>query len=226
MPYQQLYDLAYSPPGYPTCSAPAFAPVSSFYELTRASPYAQDLPRRDEAEAIVLQDRQATRGHFWPHGKGISGWAYVPQRSYIPQSPYNPVTILEYKVNGKVGILLSDACNRRFEGLEQRDDLAFTSIPGQKASLRILWPGYQQDFSCQFNVKDARKNVQSISVAKSAHEIACKTKKALDMYTLYTCNDAAWKIGPGHIGLNQLLLVRVVQVSKAGIQPVFCVSRL
>ncbi|KAF9650499.1 hypothetical protein BDM02DRAFT_1381798 [Thelephora ganbajun] len=160
-------------------------------------------------------------------------YAWVPQRQYALTAHHStPAHPIVFNVNsGEPGIRLSAALNRKFAHLRDRDDLVFESSKSPTITMRLEWPGYMS-WSRQVRILDSRSVRQSISREKLAYEVA-KTVSAFaqpqnrkrSSAEGALCRDRTWDIGEGGLGLDDLVLVRVENVSKGSWQPQFLMHR-
>ncbi|KAF9785539.1 hypothetical protein BJ322DRAFT_837891 [Thelephora terrestris] len=156
----------------------------------------------------------------------------VPQRPYaLTAHKFTPTHPIEFKVDsGEPGIRLSAAHNRMFTHLKDRDDLVFELSKSPTITMRLEWPGYAS-WHRQVRVLDSRSVQQSISREKLAYEVA----KTVHMFSQPGNGKRSgaegapdrnmWSLGEGNIGLDDLLLVRVENVSRGSWQPQFLVRR-
>ncbi|KAH9927380.1 hypothetical protein B0H21DRAFT_700595 [Amylocystis lapponica] len=145
-------------------------------------------------------------------------------------------------MNGRGYISLSDALAGRFDGLERAHEFAFSDRSLKKsfrlevsissmvtfrplANLDLKWPvpstghGYSS-YARQITVRDSTKSVNPITVARLARKVAEEVKRFIELNENVVIDDPLWRVGPGYITLDRLLLVEVRQVSEESIQPV------
>ncbi|KAF9644044.1 hypothetical protein BDM02DRAFT_3103514, partial [Thelephora ganbajun] len=84
------------------------------------------------------------------------------------------------------------------------------------------WPGYKS-WTKQIKTKDWRREPKPITKAKLANEVAKKVQNFIqdNINELITPGSERWKVGPGFIEAKDLVLVRLVHVSKGSWQAEF-----
>ncbi|KAI0934411.1 hypothetical protein AcW1_005943 [Taiwanofungus camphoratus] len=166
----------------------------------------------------------------------------IPQRPYSPRNSFLPMNPIRFRTNERNCICLIDAYQNNISGLERRDDCPFRTMrPGQKRSIRLLWPtpeggrGYSK-FQRQINI------TASTTISKLAHKIAEKVHTFIEVglkmssssvpsiirfqqNVQHEYSDNRWKVGEGYLTLGKLMLVELHQVSDASFQPVLMAIR-
>jgi len=153
----------------------------------------------------------------------------LPQRPYVPHhrqnyfdqfNPEGPITFP--KTTGGDGIALMDAMNENFDSLMGRDEPMFASYAGPAITLRLEWPGYKS-WTRQIKTKDWRREPKPITKAKLAFEVARKVRDFMqeNIDEPVVPGTERWKVGPGFIEVKDLVLVRMVHVSKGSWQAEF-----
>ncbi|KAI0950302.1 hypothetical protein AcV7_008814 [Taiwanofungus camphoratus] len=149
----------------------------------------------------------------------------IPQRPYSPRNSFLPMNPIRFRTNERNCICLIDAYQNNISGLERRDDCPFRTMrPGQKRSIRLLWPtpeggrGYSK-FQRQINI------TASTTISKLAHKIAEKVHTFIEQNVQHEYSDNRWKVGEGYLTLGKLMLVELHQVSDASFQPVLMAIR-
>jgi len=155
---------------------------------------------------------------FPPH------WVKVPQRDYDQrrkQWSFKQLEPISFSVDGRPGVNMGDALQKKFENLDGRDDPMLQNTSGA-ISCRFLFPGYPANGgSCQIHALDWNRKRRPITRSKLAHEIARKLERYLhDMARLIPDTSVdRWTIGQGSMNIENLFLVRLVSVSKGSFQP-------
>ncbi|OSD02980.1 hypothetical protein PYCCODRAFT_279134 [Trametes coccinea BRFM310] len=118
-----------------------------------------------------------------------------------------------------LGMPLSDALNCRFMALVGRDDPMFEDR-GPSVSIRINWPGYAP-WSRQIPTRDFRSPPQPVTRSKLARNVAKTVLRFIQENGLRPMDDNAqhvWRVGDGHIVLDDLMLVGLQHVSMGSWQ--------
>ncbi|KAH9840222.1 uncharacterized protein C8Q71DRAFT_746403 [Rhodofomes roseus] len=154
----------------------------------------------------------------------------VPQKTYRPHTQSDrrryvddvelEQPIMFYLQNPqRCGITLQDALNGKFMDLMGRDDHMFINR-GPSVSIRLMWPGYAP-WSRQIPTRDFRSPPQPITKAKLAKNVAKTVQRFIhDMEQRPMEEDAnpVWRVGAGHIQLQDLTLVGLQHVSMGSWQ--------
>ncbi|KAJ3542970.1 hypothetical protein NM688_g5916 [Phlebia brevispora] len=163
----------------------------------------------------------------------------VPQRQYavnIQRNHTHNIETVQYVVNGMPGISLRDAQAHNFRGLSSAEDRPLEGF-GVKVTYRIEWPGYGS-FNRQKHALRATREKESVTRAKMAVHVAEVMKDFIQVRTVAAADkpfpdfpvvqemesmpttEPAWRVGSGHITLEDLYLLEIHQVAKASLQPV------
>ncbi|THG96840.1 hypothetical protein EW026_g5058 [Hermanssonia centrifuga] len=106
----------------------------------------------------------------YPETLQISG-IVVPQLAYVAQTTYvvhQPVRFVE---NGAPGMLLNNALNQNFQGLQDSQGTPTSNHTAVRISLRIQWPGYPS-WQDGIRIVDNTAASRPITRARLAHNIA------------------------------------------------------
>lgn len=141
------------------------------------------------------------------------------RRRYVEEVELEPPIMFILQGPTECGIPLRDALTGKYIRLLGRDDPMFRER-GPSVSIRLRWPGYG-NWSRQIPTKDFRSPPCPITRSKLAKNIARtverfikeKARAAMD-----TDEDPGWKVGPGHITIDDLVLVGLQHVSKGSWQ--------
>jgi len=153
-------------------------------------------------------------------GPGIPQRRYTTSRSLkLEDSGLRPIEFCT--VDGHV-FMMRDALDRIYTGLIARDDRSMFTQCGASITLRIEWPGYKP-WSHQIRTTDWRKARNPITLARLSFLIAKSIAAFIqDMeHTEINAEHATWKVGTGHINIDNLVLVCLDPVSKSSWQPLF-----
>ncbi|KAH9059703.1 hypothetical protein EDB87DRAFT_1562947 [Lactarius vividus] len=90
--------------------------------------------------------------------------------------------------------------------------------------IRINWPGYD-DWSGQIMTKDQTPAHNTITVDKFAKRVASAVCRFMDDHSRVHGGDARWRIGPGGITRDHVILIGVVHVSQGSWQPILQLNR-
>ncbi|PCH38677.1 hypothetical protein WOLCODRAFT_149621 [Wolfiporia cocos MD-104 SS10] len=204
--------------------APSPVPISTYSEIALGNPYLY--PEASEPMSQITFNS--------PPQLATNSSEHVRERQRVPQPLYQcrsiaPRSFIKHKIllkkHGKVGIRLADAAAGRLNNLGHGMTPVFRELDGQKASIRILWPGYM-NYSKQFNIKRTRDGITiPISLNKLVQKIAKETCDFVKKTAEEHCTRPEWKIGIDHIWLEHIYLVGVVVASKGSVQPIFDVLR-
>ncbi|KIP06390.1 hypothetical protein PHLGIDRAFT_515504 [Phlebiopsis gigantea 11061_1 CR5-6] len=147
----------------------------------------------------------------------------VPQKVYTAnvRRPQENMTRLTFFVNGAPGLRLQDALQTVPFALDYATSIPTIPEGGQRASLRILWPGYDSwnaTNSLQFfgNAQDApRRNMGDV-----ARQVA---KLVWDFWSLYEMRraqgpESGWNLR--EIPFHQLYLIELRNETQGSWQPV------
>ncbi|TDL23685.1 hypothetical protein BD410DRAFT_720956 [Rickenella mellea] len=155
---------------------------------------------------------------------------------FIPQKKYQPHTKSDYRRYvdeitldpsikftlqnpNQGGIPLRDALTSRFMRLVGRDDLMFVQR-GPSISIRLEWQGYQS-WSRQIPTRDFRNPPGPITRAKLAKNVAKSVDRFINEHKdlqLERGADPKWRVGPGYIDIDNLILVELQHVSMGSWQ--------
>lgn len=153
----------------------------------------------------------------------------IPQKIYRPHTisdrkRYVEEVVLEEPIMfvmrdpSEFGIPLTDALSGRYMRLLDRDDPMFEQR-GPSVSIRLRWPGYES-WSRQIPTKDFRSTPGPITRAKLAKNIARTIERFIKekQDQLEPGEDHRFRVGPGFITIDDLLLVGLHHVSKGSWQ--------
>jgi len=159
----------------------------------------------------------------------------------IPQWPYHPPHLVDASITmgsikfstaSRRGALVKDILDKNFTEFDGRDDPVLGEC-GTSISLRFEWPGYQS-WSRQVKTQDCRKKPNPIRKFKLALEIAKTLERFVQEMQDEQPEDEKqedekqaepqWKVGPGRIQVDHLVLLSLDRVSKASWQPQFCLK--
>ncbi|TFY57853.1 hypothetical protein EVG20_g8376, partial [Dentipellis fragilis] len=120
------------------------------------------------------------------------------------------------------GVLLSDMQIKEFSDLAQADEVVLENH-GCQIVLQINWPGYKGwSKPLRTRVQRQRRNVAA-SRGVIAHRVAlCVQQFIKDQENEQ--RPEQWVVGRGAIGLNNILLLRLVQVTQGGWRAEFAVT--
>ncbi|KAI0923976.1 hypothetical protein AcV5_009360 [Taiwanofungus camphoratus] len=154
----------------------------------------------------------------------------VPQKTYRPHTQSDrrryveevqleaPIMFYVQNPSG-CGISLRDALNSKFMRLQGRDDLMFSNR-GPSVSIRLMWPGYAP-WSRQIPTRDFRSPPGPITRSKLAKNVAKTIQRFIDEMQNRRMEEEAevrWRVGRGHIDLDDLILVGLQHVSMGSWQ--------
>ncbi|KAF9646795.1 hypothetical protein BDM02DRAFT_3146956, partial [Thelephora ganbajun] len=148
----------------------------------------------------------------------------VPQRTYTSHhqqlkyiGPKNPIAFPSR--SGLDGIALINVLGKNFNDLVGRDDPMFEGYSESSTVLRIEWPGYKS-WKRMIATRKWTRDREPIKKSKLAFEVAKGVKQFIrqNVNEPITFGEERWKVGPGFIEVEDLVLVRFVQVSGASWQ--------
>jgi len=143
---------------------------------------------------------------------------------YVDDATLQPPILFDLIGCSQRGVAAKDAVNKRYHNLVGRDDPMFEES-GSSVALRFEWPGYKS-WSRQIKTNDWRKTRRPITRAKLATDIS----KSLSLFIQEMENEPIdplnekWRLGAGHITVDQITLVALEHVSKGSWQPHFYVN--
>ncbi|KAI0696155.1 hypothetical protein BC835DRAFT_1414416 [Cytidiella melzeri] len=167
--------------------------------------------------------RPSAGGHSFMdfHGRAnvSEGWI-IPQDVYHLPHPYTRLPTVSFTVNGQLGILLEDAKDPNFRGLDNAQFVPCLAETAKKITIRILWPGYEPWHDI-LHVYDHTYNANPCTMKKLARIIAQKVEAFLDdtraVDSKETENTSWWlKQYP----FGRLVLLELRHVSAGSWQPV------
>ncbi|KAI9432653.1 hypothetical protein H4582DRAFT_2083042 [Lactarius indigo] len=85
--------------------------------------------------------------------------------------------------------------------------------------IRINWPGYGE-WSSQIMTRDQTPAHNTISVEKFAKRVASAVCRFMDEQSRVHGSDQRWRIGPGGITRDHVILIGIVHVSQGSWQPI------
>ncbi|KAI9432259.1 hypothetical protein H4582DRAFT_2083754 [Lactarius indigo] len=156
-----------------------------------------------------------------------NGGTVVPQRKWTP--PYENQRYAHVPLNKPIFFVHNDRENLglRIVTAAERDCMTLLDVgkpaPVGDASstfIRINWPGYPGGWSSQIMVRDPTPAHNTITVEKFAKRIASTVCRFLDVPSRIHGDEASWRIGPGGITKDQVILLGVVHVSFGSWQPI------
>ncbi|KAL6309014.1 hypothetical protein BKA93DRAFT_414277 [Sparassis latifolia] len=149
----------------------------------------------------------------------------IPLAVYKPQQPFQPYILVQFRQNGRPFVRVKDVMGGRCEGLERSNEIAFSweQTTNPKMSLRILWPrpetgGVYEDYNNQITLKNAGGSV--VSTAKVVQKVAVIVQKFVEKNRGVEYGDPQWKLGPGYILFDDIVLYGLIRVAKSSIVPV------
>lgn len=162
----------------------------------------------------------------YPNSRGVA----VPQKMYKPHTQSDrrryveevelePPIMFYLQGPGECGIPLRDALTGKYIRLLGRDDPMFRER-GPSVSIRLRWPGYG-NWSRQIPTKDFRSPPCPITRSKLAKNIARTVERFIKEKSRTAMDpdeDPRWKVGPGCITIDDLVLVGLQHVSKGSWQ--------
>ncbi|KAI9438953.1 hypothetical protein H4582DRAFT_2075566 [Lactarius indigo] len=160
-----------------------------------------------------------------------NGGTVVPQRKWTP--PYENQRYAHVPLNKPIFFVHNDRENLglRIVTAAERDCMTLLDVgkpaPVGDASstfIRINWPGYPGG-SSQIMVRDPTPAHNTITVEKFAKRIASAVCKFIDGQSQSRGDEASWRIGPGDITRDQVILLGVVHVSLGSWQPILQLDR-
>ncbi|KAH8988279.1 hypothetical protein EDB86DRAFT_2947114 [Lactarius hatsudake] len=150
----------------------------------------------------------------------------IPQRRWAPQNEaqrrvYVPLNII-FVLNDSLGLPIATAATRECTTLLDAGNLApvedFSTI-----FIRINWPGYPV-WDAQILTRDIVDH-NTITVAKFAKRVASHVCRFIDEQSRSHGGEARWRIGPGGITRDHVILIGVVRVSHGSWQPILQLNR-
>ncbi|KAI9461957.1 hypothetical protein BJY52DRAFT_1222161 [Lactarius psammicola] len=159
------------------------------------------------------------------------GGTVVPQRIWAPQNeaqrhahvPLNMPIFFVHNDRVNLGLPVVIAASRDCMTLLG----AGTAAPVGDCSttfIRINWPGYGE-WSTQIMTKDQTPAHKTITVEKFAKRVASAVCRFMDETSRLHGSEARWRIGPGGITRDHVILIGAVQVSQGSWQPILQLNR-
>ncbi|KAH9044858.1 hypothetical protein EDB84DRAFT_1558939 [Lactarius hengduanensis] len=90
--------------------------------------------------------------------------------------------------------------------------------------IRINWPGYGE-WNSQIMTKDQTPAHNTITTEKFAKRVASAVCRFIDEHSRVHGGDPRWRIGPGGITRDHVILIGVVHVSQGSWQPILQLNR-
>ncbi|KAF8479740.1 hypothetical protein DFH94DRAFT_745551 [Russula ochroleuca] len=90
---------------------------------------------------------------------------------------------------------------------------------GHSTQIRIAWPGYES-WERQIQIRDQTRQRNEITLERFVKLIAGVVDRFLRVASSTPVPDTAWRVGPGGITSNDVILVGAVQVSAGGWMPI------
>jgi hypothetical protein len=164
------------------------------------------------------------RAHPASRGIPVPQKMYKPhtqsdRRRYVEEVELEPPIMFFLQGPAECGIPLRDALTGKYIRLVGRDDAMFRER-GPSVSIRLKWPGYG-NWSRQIPTKDFRSPPCPITRSKLAKNIARTVERFIkEKYraVMDPDEDPRWRVGPGHITIDDLVLVGLQHVSKGSWQ--------
>lgn len=141
------------------------------------------------------------------------------RRRYVEEVELEPPIMFYLQGPAECGIPLRDALTGKYIKLVGRDDPMFRER-GPSVSIRLRWPGYG-NWSRQIPTKDFRSPPCPITRSKLAKNIARTVERFIKEKARVQMDpeeDPRWKVGLGHITIDDLSLVGLQHVSKGSWQ--------
>ncbi|EPT04896.1 hypothetical protein FOMPIDRAFT_1034573 [Fomitopsis schrenkii] len=148
------------------------------------------------------------------------------RRRYVDEVQLEPPIMFYMQNPSRSGMSLQDALHGRFMNLCDRDEHMFEQR-GPSVSIRLMWPGYAP-WSKQIPTRDFRTPPQPITRAKLAKNVAKTVQRFIQDMEQRPMEDDAdirWRVGPGHIQLQDLALVGLQHVSMGSWQAYLILRR-
>ncbi|KAH9828764.1 uncharacterized protein C8Q71DRAFT_891830 [Rhodofomes roseus] len=141
--------------------------------------------------------------------------------SFQQQVKLEPPIMFFLQSPQRCGMPLQHALTGQSANLVDRDDLMFTNR-GPSISIRLMWPGYTP-WSRQIPTRDFGMAPQPITKSTLAKSVAKVVRQFIE--EAGTCHwhteedaDLAWRVGTGHIQLQDLSLIGLQHVSMSSWQ--------
>ncbi|KAI9459030.1 hypothetical protein F5148DRAFT_983583 [Russula earlei] len=144
-------------------------------------------------------------------------------RRYVEQAVLRmPVFFVQH--NGAIGLPLTRAVIGDTAALSCAERAAPVGN-GHSTQIRIAWPGYES-WERQIQIRDQTRDRNMITLERFAKLVA----SVVDRFLTHAANahtyNPNWRVGPGGITRNDVVLVGTVQVSAGGWMPILQVSSL
>ncbi|KAH9995428.1 hypothetical protein BJV74DRAFT_333841 [Russula compacta] len=144
-------------------------------------------------------------------------------RRYVEQANLRmPVFFLQN--NGIVGLPLARAAIGDTTSLRYADSAAPLG-GGHSTQIRIAWPGYES-WERQIQIRDQTRNRNEITLERFAKLVAGVVDRFLTNASEIIPQTGNWRVGPGGINRNHVIIVGTVQVSAGGWMPILQISNL
>ncbi|KAF8269742.1 hypothetical protein EI94DRAFT_1798904 [Lactarius quietus] len=163
----------------------------------------------------------------------------VPQTMWSPQSAMDrrqhvEKAMLQMPVffegnDGGLGLSLETSIDGQSRVLRDANDPAPL---GQKttAHIRIVWPGYK-DFKRQIPIRDESRSRNPITMARFVAQIGRTVNTFFQVCELDSNSECVddrsnpWRIGPGGIQRNDIVIIGTIQVSAGSWMPILQLNR-
>ncbi|KAJ3558587.1 hypothetical protein NM688_g834 [Phlebia brevispora] len=144
------------------------------------------------------------------------GLRRVPQRRYVAthQAPRDFLQ-MTYTWGGVIGIPLEAVISGRLENLDNAGERDTFGDFKKKVHYRLEWPGYKS-FRYAKNVRGKDGPITRVVVVQQITEMV---KVFIDENAPQASDDPAWRVGPGAIRVEDLLLIGLDFVSQGSVQP-------
>ncbi|KAF7789110.1 hypothetical protein EIP86_000045 [Pleurotus ostreatoroseus] len=148
----------------------------------------------------------------------------------IPQTPYAARTqrpierrsvLFNCEGQDVPGIPLETVLRGNLRILKNAENRTILDGFGEKVSYRIGWKGYPS-FSAQQNCTRIKKGqISYVPLAEIVRQVARVTQKFLEHNSRVQPTDEQWRVGPGHISAEDVVLLGIEIVSKGSVQPIY-----
>ncbi|KAI0305844.1 hypothetical protein B0F90DRAFT_930161 [Multifurca ochricompacta] len=124
--------------------------------------------------------------------------------------------------DGMVGLPLSRAVIGDTASLRHADKAAPLG-GGHSTQIRIAWPGYDS-WERQIQIRDQTRSRNEITLERFAKLVAGVVDRFLSHSTTAITRNPSWRVGPGGIMRNNVVVVGTVQVSAGGWMPILQIT--
>ncbi|KAI0764104.1 hypothetical protein BC629DRAFT_923425 [Irpex lacteus] len=142
----------------------------------------------------------------------------IPQQVYQPRASYSPLSPIHFSCGGVPGVRLVDAEPGVIRSLDNRTVVPTLNPRGNRMTLRIFWPGYDDWAFENITIKHHTPQGNGYNMEELAGTVAVHIRKFYQDRGYSSCSAPGWEI---HMfPFETLYLLELRHVGQSSWQPV------